>query len=45
MLAWLGVLASLANEGVHAHWMNNFDSFALALISAVALQSYVILSF
>jgi hypothetical protein len=41
MLAWLGVLASLANEGVQARWKKNVDRFVIALTSLVAIQSYV----
>jgi len=43
-LAWLGVLASLANEGVHVHLKDKFDSFAIALTSLVALQSMLFIA-
>jgi len=40
-LAWLGVLASVVNEGIHRHFRGSFDKFARVMTAMIVLECFL----
>jgi hypothetical protein len=38
LLAWLGILGAVINEGIHLHFGGRFDKIAKAMLSMIVLQ-------